>query len=151
MRGFWLLVHNLGYSLWLGAGIATMVAGVAAKRMAPGDRLSVYRVTAVIWRVLVGPGALFTLVSGLILAMQWMKSGAAPSWMNAMMGLGLLGALVAIGLAMPTAARLGRLELDPRGDLPEQFPTLRKRLIWTATVGGGLGIAALIVATVGRF
>ena len=33
MRGFWLLVHVLGFTLWLGGGIATMVAGVTAKRL----------------------------------------------------------------------------------------------------------------------
>ncbi len=151
MQGFWLFVHNLGYSLWLGAGIATMVAGITAKHFTPADRLSVYRVTAAIWRILVGPGAMATLLSGLILAMQWMKSGAAPGWMNAMMGLGLIGALVAVGAAMPTAARLGRLTLDPRGELPESFPALRKRLVWTATIAGGFAILALGVSTIGRF
>jgi len=151
MRGFWLFVHNLGYSLWLGGGIATMVAGIAAKHFAPADRLSVYRVTGAVWRGLVGPGAMATLLSGVILAMQWMKSGAAPGWMNAMMGLGLLGALAAIGTAMPTAARLGRLALDPRGELPESFPGLRRRLVWTATISGGLGLLALAVSTIGRY
>lgn len=151
MRGFWLFVHNLGYSLWLGAGIATMLAGIAAKRFAPADRLSVYRVTAAIWRGLVGPGAMATLLSGIILAMQWMKSGAAPGWMNAMMGLGLVGALAAIATAMPTAARLGRLTLDPRGELPESFLALRRRLIWTATISGAFGLLALAVSTIGRF
>ena len=34
MRGFWLLVHVLGFTLWLGGGIATMIAGVTAKRFA---------------------------------------------------------------------------------------------------------------------
>ena len=151
MHGFWLLVHNIGYSLWLGAGIASMVAGVTAKGMAPSDRLNVYRVTSTIQRVLVGPGALATLVSGLVLAMGFMKSGAAPNWMNAMMGFGLLGALVTIGLSVPAAAKLGRLDVDARGELPEVFPALRKRLVITATIGGGLGLLAMIAATVWRF
>jgi len=150
MRGFWLFVHNLGFALWIGAGIATMVAGVTAKHFAPADRLSVYRVTGAVWRILVGPGAVATLVSGLVLAMQWMKSGAAPGWLNAMMGLGLVGALAAVGLAMPAAAQLGRLQLDPRGELPERFAALRKRLIWTATIAGGLAIFALGAGTIWR-
>ena len=151
MRGFWLFVHNLGYSLWLGAGIAMMVSGVAAKRFAPSERLAVYRVGGAVWRMLIGPGAMATLLSGLILAMSWMKSGAAPNWMNAMMGLGLVGALVAVALAMPAASRLSVLELDPRGELPEHFASLRKRLVWTATIAGGLGLLTLWVSTVGRF
>ena len=40
MRGFWLLVHVLGFTLWLGGGIATMVAGVTAKRMGAAERLT---------------------------------------------------------------------------------------------------------------
>jgi hypothetical protein len=150
MRGFWLFVHNLGYSLWLGAGIAMMVSGVTAKRFAPAERLAVYRVGGAVWRALIGPGAMATLLSGLILAMRWMKSGAAPGWMNAMMGIGLVGGLVAVTMAMPTATRLARLELDPRGELPESFAGLRKRLVWTATIAGGMGLLALWVSTVGR-
>jgi hypothetical protein len=151
MKGLWLLVHNLGYTLWLGAGIATMIAGISAKRFGPAERLGVYRVNGAVWRLLVGPGAVATLVSGLALAMEHMKSGAAPGWMNAMMGLGLAGGLVAVAMGMPAAARMARLELDPRGELPESFAALRRRLVWTATIGGGLGLLALWVSTVGRF
>jgi len=34
-EGFLILVHVLGFTLWLGGGIATMVAGVTAKGFAP--------------------------------------------------------------------------------------------------------------------
>lgn len=151
MRGFWLFVHNLSYCLWIGAGIATMLAGVAAKRLAPADRLLVYRITARIQSGLVGPGVVGTLLSGILLMMPYMKSGAAPNWMYQMMSLGLLGGLIQFTLAVSTAARLGRLELDPRGELPEVFHSLRKRLIWTATIGGGLALLSLAAATIGRF
>jgi len=40
LRGFWLLVHVLGFTLWLGGGIATMVAGVSAKGFAAAERLA---------------------------------------------------------------------------------------------------------------
>jgi len=42
MRGFWLLVHVIGFTLWLGGGIATMVAGITAKALAPAERLAAY-------------------------------------------------------------------------------------------------------------
>lgn len=151
MRGFWLFVHNLGYSFWIGAGVATMVAGIVSKRLAPADRLLVYRVTSTIQRLLVGPGVVLTLLSGFLLLMPYMKSGDSPRWIYEMLGLGLVGGLVHITLAVPTAARLGSLQLDPRGELPEAFHGLRKRLIWTATIGGGMGLLALLAATVGRF
>ncbi len=58
MRGVWVLVHVLGFTLWLGGGIATMVAGVTAKRMAPAERLAGYKLIGAVQRLLVAPGAL---------------------------------------------------------------------------------------------
>src|SRR5881296_3804534 len=112
MRALWLFIHVIGFTLWLGGGIATMVAGVSAK--------------------------------------PYMRSGAMPGWLNLMMGAGLLGALAAVGLSVPTAARMGRLELDARGELPESFQGLRKRQILAASVAGGLGLVAMAAATILR-
>ena len=151
MKGFWLLVHVIGFTLWLGGGIATMVAGITAKALAPAERLAAYRVISAIQRILVGPGAVAVVLSGVILSMDYMRSGTMPGWLTVMMGAGLLGALLAVGVVVPTAARLGRLELDPRGELPEAFSNLRKRQIITASVAGGLALIAMGAATVGRF
>src|SRR6184192_4214856 len=63
MRGFWVLVHVLGFTLWLGGGIATMVPGVSAKSFAPAERLSAYKLIGAIQRILVGPGAMAVLLS----------------------------------------------------------------------------------------
>ncbi|HTR20292.1 MAG TPA: hypothetical protein VMH88_05490 [Gemmatimonadales bacterium] len=149
MHGLWLFLHNMGYIVWIGGGLATMLAGIAAKRFSPAERLAVYRVTSFIQRALVGTGAIVTLVTGFILAMPYMET--MPSWMGAMMGLGTLGALIAVTLSVPTAAKLGRLELDPRGEIPEVFFRLRKRQAWAATVAGSLGLLALGAATFYRF
>jgi len=67
-----------------------------------------------------------------------------------MQGLGLLGAIVAIGIVTPTAARLGRLELDPRGELPESFAGLRRRQVIFATSGWRFRPARLISGTLFR-
>lgn len=150
MRGLWLFIHAIGFTLWLGGGIATMMAGVTAKRFAPAERLAAYRLIGNVQRLLVGPGALAVVLSGIVLAMPYMRQGAMPGWLNLMMGAGLLGALAAVAISVPTAARLARLELDPRGELPEAFPGLRKRQIWAASVAGGLGLVALFAATVLR-
>ena len=143
MRGFWLFVHYIGFTLWLGAGIATMIAGVAAKRFAPAERLAAYRLTGAVQRLLVGPGAVGVVVSGVVLSVSWMRSGDVPGWLVLKMTVGMIGALVALGLSVPTAARLGVLELDPRGELPEAFQGLRRRQIWTATIAGSMGLIAL--------
>lgn len=150
MRGFWVFVHVLGYVLWLGGGLATMVLGVAAKQFAPDHRLSAYRLTSAIQRILLGPGAVAVVLSGILLSMPYMKEGTVPGWLMLMMTSGILGALIAIGVTVPTAARLGRLQTDPRGELPESFSGLRKRLVVTATVAGVLGLIALVAGTVLR-
>lgn len=147
MHGFWVFVHLMGMSLWLGAGIASMVLGIAAKHFAPDHRLSAYQLTSAIQRVLLGPGAVAVVLSGILLSMPYMKEGAVPGWMMLMMTSGILAALIAIGVAVPTAARLGRLSLDPRGELPEHFQGLRQRLVWSSSIAGALALLALAAGT----
>ena len=150
MHGFWLLVHVLGFTLWLGGGIATMVAGVTAKGFAPAERLKVYKTIGAVQRLIVGPGALGVVLSGIMLSMTFMRSGPMPGWLNAMMGAGLLGAIAAVALSVPTAARLARLNVDANGQLPAAFHGLRKRQVIVATVAGSLGLVALFAGTIGR-
>src|SRR2546422_7859977 len=143
MRGFWILVHVLGFTLWLGGGIATMVAGVSAKGFAPAERLSAYKLIGAIQRILVGPGAMAVLLSGLVLSMPYMKQGVVPGWMGVMMIAGILGALGAVTISVPTAAKLARLQLDPRAGRPQGFQGLRKRQVLAATLARGVGLIAL--------
>ena len=100
MRGFWLLVHVLGFTLWLGGGIATMVAGVSAKGFAPAERLAAYKLIGAIQRILVGPGAMAVLLSGLVLAMPYMKQGAVPGWMGVMMIAGTFGLIAMFAVTL---------------------------------------------------
>lgn len=150
MYGFWLFVHVLGIVLWIGGGLATMVAGVAAKQFPPESRLLAYRLTSAVQRVLVGPGAVAVLVSGVVLTMRYMRDGIIPGWLALMMAAGIPAAALALGVALPTATRLGRLELDARGELPPEFVTLRARLVKVASIAGGLGLIALVAGTILR-
>src|SRR5881296_3952794 len=92
----------------------SMVAGISAKSFAPTERLRSYKLIGAIQRLLVGPGAIAVVLSGVFLSMPYMRSGDMPGWLNLMMGAGLLGALAAMGISVPTAAKLGRLEADAR-------------------------------------
>ncbi|MGH7529562.1 MAG: hypothetical protein ACREMN_04200 [Gemmatimonadales bacterium] len=145
-----LFLHFLGFAAWLGGGLAMMLAGITAKNFAPEARLGVYRVTSVVARNLVGPGALLVLVSGFLLSLPYFTNATVPSWLMAMQGLGLLGAIIAIGIVTPTAARMGRLELDARGELPEAFTGLRRRQAIFATLAGVLLLLALLFGTIWR-
>src|SRR5437867_3038661 len=150
MRGFWLLVHVLGFRLWLGGGIATMVAGLTAKRLSAGERLVGYKLIGAIQRLLVAPRALAAVLSAFALAGPYMNHGAVPGWMRLMMAAGLLGAMGAVAIRVPTAAKLARLEPDTRGELPEAFTRLRKRQILAASIAGALGLIAMFAVTLGR-
>ena len=150
MKGLWLFVHVLGFVAWLGGGLAVMLCGIAAKYFPPEQRLAVYRVMSVVSRNLIGPGAVLVVVSGFVLSVPYFRSATVPTWLLAMQGLGLLGAIVAIGIVTPTASRLGRLQLDPRGELPESFSALRRRQAIFATVAGVFALLALVSGTLFR-
>src|SRR2546428_11927374 len=143
MRGFWLLVHVLGFTLWLGGGIATMVAGISAKGFAPTERLRSYKLIGAIQRLLVGPGAIAVVLSGVFLSMPYMRSGDMPGWLNLMMGAGLLGALAAVGVSGPTAAKIRRLEADGRGGVPGAVSGPRQRQNLAGASAGGPGVVAV--------
>lgn len=150
MRGFWLFLHVIGFVAWLGGGLAVMLSGVTAKYFPPDQRLAVYRIMAVITRNLVGTGAVLVVVSGFVLSVPYFKSATVPTWLMAMQLLGFMGAIVAIAIVVPTAARLGRLDLDPRGELPESFAGLRRRQAIFATLAGVFALLALVAGTVFR-
>src|SRR2546421_5545084 len=150
MRGFWLLVHVLGFTLWLGGGIATMGAGVTAKRFSAGERLTGYKLIGAIQRLLVAPGALAVVLSGFAPAGPVMKQGAVPGLMGLVMGSGLLGAIAALAISVPTAAKLARLEPDTAGGVPEAFPRLRKGDVAAAALAGAVGLIAMFSVTLWR-
>jgi hypothetical protein len=150
VKGFWLFLHVMGFVAWLGGGLAVMLSGITAKHFPPEQRLAVYRIMSVVTRNLIGTGAVLVVVSGFLLSVPYFQSATVPGWLVAMQGLGLLGAIVAIFVVTPTAARLGRLELDPGGELPESFAGLRRRQAIFATVAGAFALLALISGTIFR-
>jgi len=150
VSGFWLFLHVIGFVAWLGGGLAVMLSGITAKYFPADQRLAVYRIMAVITRNLVGTGAVLVVVSGFVLSVPYFKGATVPTWLMAMQLLGFMGAIVAIAIVVPTAARLGRLDLDPRGELPETFAGLRRRQAIFATLAGVFALLALVAGTVFR-
>jgi hypothetical protein len=124
---------------------------VTAKRLGTVERLTAYKIIGAVQRILVAPGAIAVVLSGFILALVYMPSGQVPPpWLGTMMGAGFLGALGAVAISVPTAAKLARLEPGPGGQLPEAFQRLRKRQILAASIAGALGLVAMFAVTLGR-
>ena len=142
----WLFLHILGFTLWIGGAIASMVAGVSAKREGRQGLGVVARAQAAIQKVLIGPGALITVLSGLMLTFRITgQTGELVGfnlWLVLMQAAGIIGALVALLISLPTASKLARL--DPAGPHGEYFDELQARQKITSSIAGMLALAALV-------
>ncbi len=143
MTRAWLFLHLLGFTLWLGGGIAGMITGIAARRE---DRLglgAVVRAQGSLMKVAIAPGALVAVLSGLILTFQIGGGELAGFniWLVIMQGAGLVAALLTLLIALPTASKLSRM--DPSGDTARYFDELRQRQRIVGSISGTLGLVAL--------
>ena len=143
MSRAWLFLHLLGFTLWLGGAIASMVVGIAAKAEERSGLGAVVRAQSKLTKVAIAPGSLLTVLSGLILTFQLSGGDFAgfSVWLVIMQGAGLIAALITLLIALPTAARLGRL--DPSGEAGRYFDELRSRQRIVASIAGTLGLVAL--------
>jgi hypothetical protein len=152
MIRFWLFVHLLGFTMWLGAGLASMVAGIAAKREDRPSLGAVVRGQAAVQKAIVAPGALLVVLSGLILTFSVTGASGELVGFNlalvVMQGAGILGALLTLMVALPTAAKLGRL--DPTGNGAAYFDELRQRQRVVTSIAGTLGLVALVAGSLVR-
>jgi hypothetical protein len=139
----WLFLHLLGFTMWLGGAIASMIIGIAAKHEERPELGAVVRSQSKLTKVAIAPGALLTVLSGLILTFRLSGGELAgfSLWLVIMQGAGLIAALVTLLIALPTAARLGRL--DPTGEAARYFDELRQRQRIVASISGVLGLVAL--------
>lgn len=145
MKATWYLFHMIGQVAWLGGAMAAMIIALAAKREDPARMGMVARLQGAIYRTLVGPGALFTVLSGILLTLVMYNQVTAVGfghWMMAMQGVGILAGVIALVHTVPTSGKLARLE--PTGATAAAFEGIRQRLAVSAMVSGGLGMFALL-------
>jgi hypothetical protein len=146
----WLFLHLLGFTLWLGGAIASMIMGIAAKREERSGLGAVVRSQATLTKVAIAPGSLLTVLSGLILTFQLSGGDMAgfSFWLVTMQSAGILAALLTLLISLPTATRLGRL--DPTGDASRYFDELRARQRIVASISGMFGLIALFAGSMVR-
>ncbi len=142
MNRLWLFLHLLGFTLWLGGGIAAMFAGIASKSETRGGLGAVVRAQSAVQRMVIAPGALITVLSGLMLTFALAGMGGFNLWLMVMQGAGLVAALLTLFIALPTATRLSRL--DPAGEHAAYFDDLRKRQKVVGMIWGVLALLALV-------
>ena len=145
MKATWYLFHMIGQVAWLGGAMAAMLLANAARREDPARMGTVARLENAVYRSLVGPGALFTVLSGILLTLVMYNSVTAVGfghWMMAMQGVGILAGLIALVHTVPTSGKLARLE--PTGATAAAFQGIRQRLLTSSLVSTGLGLFALL-------
>jgi hypothetical protein len=152
MIRFWLFLHLLGFTMWLGGAWASMAAGIAAKREERAGLGAVARSQAAIHKTVIAPGAILSVLSGLILTFSVAgRTGELVGfnvWLMVMQGAGLLGALLVLLIGLPTAAKLARL--DPLGPGAAFFDELRTRQKIVGSVSGTLALVALVAGALVR-
>jgi uncharacterized membrane protein len=146
----WLFLHLLGFTMWLGGAIASMIVGIAAKREDRNGLGAVVRAQSKLVKTAVAPGALLTVLSGVILTFRLSGGDFAgfTIWLVLMQGAGVIAALITLLIALPTATRLGRL--DPSGEAARYFDELRQRQRIVASIAGTLGLVALFAGAMVR-
>lgn len=147
MRALWYFLHLFGQIAWLGGSMAAMAVSLAGRRERPELLGTVVRLQGSIYRGLVGPGALLTVVSGIVLTLQMYNQFTAVGlshWLMAMQGVGILGGLVALVHTVPTSSKLARLE--PTGPTAAAFHGIRRRLQISGMVQGLLAMLGVLTA-----
>jgi hypothetical protein len=147
MRAFWYFVHIFAQIAWVGGSLAAMTIAAGGRREPEELAGTVVRLQAGLYRSLVGPGALFTVLSGIVMTLQLYNRFTAVGishWLLAMQGVGIAGALVALVHTVPTSSRLARLE--PVGPSAAAFHGLRRRLRVSGMVQGLLAMLGVLTA-----
>ena len=146
MRHLFLFAHLLGFTLWMGGGFSAMTLGIAM-REAPRQQLAALaEVQGRLHRVLILPGVLLAVISGLLLTLQLYGTATAaagyPVPLMVMQGAGLVAAGIALVVNMPAVSRLTRL--DPTGEHAALFDALGRRAARSGMLTGLLAVTALV-------
>jgi hypothetical protein len=131
--------------------MSSMFIGLNAKKEPRENLRVVTRALAINARILMLPGSLATLVSGLVLTLM-MYGGAGASlgvspWLMMMQGFGLIGAILTLVFVVPNAGRLA--QVDPITHAV-QFDQMRQKQARLGMISGILGMVALIAGALGR-
>jgi hypothetical protein len=148
VRPFWSAVHLIGFVAWMGGILAALIVVRAARREPRGIQAVGARLGASLHRGLVGPGAMLTVLSGLLLTLGMYGGatsvGGLPRPLIVMELAGILGAAVALVVLLPTATRLARI--DPLGEYAAAFDRLRANLSRWSLASALLAAVALLAA-----
>ena len=155
MFAFLLFAHVTSFAIWLGVSLTFMVWGPAVKSASVEVWANSWMTLSRVQRSIVAPSCLITTLTGIVLTLQLVQrqSGSESFNLMAMQLLGLLSALLTLGLATPLANRMGTLaarslEKGARDPLAE---AVRGKLALVGSIAGALLILAIYCGEMTRF
>ncbi len=146
MRSFWYAAHLLGLVAWMGGAWPAALLGRAGARRPGADPARTLQLRVALYRTLVGPGAIATVLSGLVLTLSRYgaatSTGGLPRSLIVMQLAGLAAGAITIVAVLPTALRLTRI--DPAGEYAGAYRRLSASLARWDLVSGLLAVVALL-------
>lgn len=150
MNRLWFFLHLLGFTMWIGGALGSMFAGISGRGEERSALAVVVRTQAALHRLLILPGAMLTVLSGLVLTFRVTGAYAgANTWLMVMQGAGLIAALIVLLIGVPTVSRLARI--DPTGPHADAFDDLRSRHGVISSMAGFLALLALLAGAMLRY
>ena len=134
--------HILGFTLWLGGGLGGMAVGILGRREERSLQPVVVRLLFAIHRLVMAPGIILTLISGVYLSIPAAKMGMPSAWLMLMQVAGVIAGIMVGFISLPTLRRLSHM--SPMGETATLYDALRKRQATAGMIAGSLGILALI-------
>ncbi len=141
-------LHVVGIVLWLGGAVAAMALSMFSRSETAPVRAGVFRLLGRLHALVVAPGVLLTIASGLAIMMMLATAGHGTRLgqpeISAMMALGLVAGLVALFGAFPASQKAAVLaDVSESGEPPEAFHRFRRRVAISSSIAGVLAVAAL--------
>ena len=146
-------IHLLAMCLWIGGACAALIVG----RVAPDageTRQFAARLISGIHGWVIAPGAIVTVLSGLMLTMSMTNRGMSSVLMQpgvaGMQVLGFVAGVLAVFIGTPTANQVATLVARGDPTLERHVQRLRRRESLVSIVAGGLAVLALFLGVVIR-
>jgi hypothetical protein len=149
------LVHLFGMSLWIGGAVATFVVARVIAGWSIEERMRALPLLAKLHALVIAPGAIATVVSGVLITMSMVNRGMSEAMARpgivVMQAAGILAAILVVFVGVPTANRLAVRATMTRGGEPHPVVSaLRRRQAIVSSIAGVLALIALFFAVVVR-
>ncbi len=144
--------HYLGIALWIGGWLAVVVVASGSRGEPVQAKVSISALLARVHTVVIAPGMLLSLGSGILWSMAIASGGAvesrvAPLGTWVMTGLGVVGGLIVAVVALPAALKLRAVAISgPDGRVLPVFDSQWRRLQIASAAAGVCALASLLAA-----